>query len=651
MPQRVPGETQNLAEVLRAELEDLVPRAFADGVLNIDALRTALGHPPEATPGFSFTWPSIEQARLEARAATTARLAPDVKASVDWENAANILIEGDNLQVLKLLRRGYAQSVKLIYIDPPYNTGETFTYSDDYAVAEPDYLRESGQVDAQGRALSTKLERAGRKHDPWLTMMFPRLAAARYLLRRDGAIMISIDNNEVHHLRMLMDGLFGSANFVDMLTWQGGRKGDARLTAGGQDYILIYARDLKYLKSLNTRWRERKTGLEPVYEMERKLLKEHRDDHSTATRRLREWFDSLPEGSPPKQHAHYNQIDADGVWTSDNSSSPNYRENLVYDFKGYPPPENGWRYERATMEQLDRKGRLLYPTGKAKRIRIKKYLHEQEYWAPASTFYRDRSGASSALEQLLDASVFDNPKSLDVLARLISATTGGTDLILDFFGGSGSTGHAVWQQNQEDGHSRRWIVVQAPERPREEEESGANAIDEGYDTIFEITAERLRRASEEFEDAGFRVFRTQVSTLRVDPPIVATERTDGGGLVQMSLGAVREAPVAPRAKALDVAWEVILKATDVPLDARVTRRVIDHICVFEFRRAEAEAPGRLFVSLDEFDLSTAEALAIEDHDTLILRGDKVSDAVTLTLSARLKSRLLLIERAPREVSI
>ena len=180
-----------------------------------------------------------------------------------WDDARDVLIEGDNLQVLKLLKNGYTGAFKLIYIDPPYNTGDTFTYNDDFSVPEAEYLRATGQVDEQGATTST-LETKGREHAPWLTMMFPRLVAARHLLRKDGVFLASIDNNEVHHLRLLLDAVFGAGTPVDMMTWQGGPKGDAKLTAGGQDYILVYAKNRQQLKDMDIRWRERKAGLEAV---------------------------------------------------------------------------------------------------------------------------------------------------------------------------------------------------------------------------------------------------------------------------------------------------------------------------------------------------------------------------------------------------
>ncbi len=562
------------------------------------------------------------------------------------------MIEGDNLQVLKVLKAGYRGKAKLIYVDPPYNTGKTFTYNDKFAISEADYLRESGQLDDQGQANVSKIEKGGKKHAPWLTMMFPRLVVARHLLRRDGVFLASIDNNELHHLRLLLDAVFGAENFVDMMTWQGGRKGDAKLTAGGQDYILIYARDRQHLKELNTVWRERKTGLEVVYAKERELLDKHGEDFESAKDELREWYDSLPEGNPSKAHSHYNFIDAGGVWTSDNSSSPNYRENLVYDFKGHKPPDNGWRYELPTMQRLDAEGKLIYPTGRAKRIRIKKYLHEQEEWAPPSTFYQDRSGASSALDSLMEAKVFDDPKSTAVLSRLFQSLTDEGDLIIDFFAGSGSTGQAVWEQNARDGKARNWVLVQAPEEPDESEESGKNAVEAGYTTIFEITAERLRRAAKAInEELGFRIFRARPSSLTVENHFMARSEMTGQSYIKGIVDGANAPPVVEGADDLAVAWELVLKAAGVRLGSQLTMHNVGGVEVFEFVQEDEKESGRLFVCLGAFSSETADQLGLRKSDTLILRGDKVDDSTTLSLAPRMQKNLVLLERIPREISL
>jgi adenine-specific DNA-methyltransferase len=259
----------------------------------------------------------------------------------------------------------------------------------------------------------------------------------------------------------------------------------------------------------------------------------------------------------------------------------------------------------------------------------------------------------------MGAKVFDDPKSTDVLARLFHAITDDGDLILDFFAGSGSTGQAVWEQNPKDGKTRHWILVQVPEKPDASEESGKNALAAGYETIFEVTAERLRRAAtslqQETLDApqlGFRIFRTRPTNLVIDKPLLATAELTGQSYLAQVLDHTAGAPVVDGAAPLDVAWEVALKATGTKLDARVTTHDVGGVTVYEFTPAEAQtSSGRLLISLDAFSLATADALGLSDDDTLILRGDQVEDSVTLTLAPRLQSKLILLERVPREVSL
>ncbi len=488
-------------------------------------------------------------------------------------------------------------------------------------------------------------------------MMFPRLALARHLLRRDGVILVSIDDNEVHHLRLLLDAIFGAENFVGNFVWNGGRKNDARQISAGHDYALAYARDYAYLREQGVRWRERKSGLDEIYEKVAEFREKHGTDYVSIHSALLGWFGKLPKEHPSKAHEHFNYVDDRGVYFPDNLRSPNPRPNLVYDFKGYKPHRNGWAYGRERMEQLDAEGRIYYPENTDQRLKIKSYLHEHEEWAPGSVFYRDRRAASKAFDKLMGGvTVFDYPKSTDALARLFHAITNDGDLILDFFAGSGSTGQAVWEQNQRDGSTRHWILVQVPEKPDASEESGKNALDEGYKTIFEITAERLRRAAKALQgdtpDLGFRIFRTRPTNLIVEKPIVATPELTGQTYLEQVLDYTESSPVVDGANPIDVAWEIALKATGTRLDARVVTHDVDGVTVYEFVPSEADdAVGRLLVSLEAFTLAAADALNLSDDDTLILRGDKVDDSVTLTLAPRLQSKLILLERVPREVSL
>ncbi|MFK7424288.1 DNA methyltransferase [Micrococcus luteus] len=659
MTPSVPDETRNAHEELLAQLRDLVPSAFLDGELDRNALLGALGLDGEVKPAFSFTWPGIERARQDARVPTTATLVPDEDASLRWPDARDVLIEGDNLQVLKLLKNGYSRAVKLIYIDPPYNTGDTFTYNDDFAVPERQYLEETGQVDDQGNATTSRIETGGRKHAPWLTMMFPRLALARHLLRRDGVILVSIDDNEVHHLRLLLDAVFGAENFVGNFIWNGGRKNDARQISVGHDYVVAYARDHTYLREQNARWRERKAGLDEIYGKVKELRAVHGTDYEAATAALQAWYNSLPDEAPAKAHKHYRVIDARGVYFASDLRSPNPRPNLVYTFRGHEPHANGWAYGREKMEAFADDDRIVYPKKEGGRLQLKSYLHEHEEWAPASVFYKDRRAASKALDKLMGTTVFDYPKDTEVLARLFHAITDDGDLILDFFAGSGSTGQAVWEQNPKDGKTRHWILVQVPEKPDASEESGKNALAAGYETIFEVTAERLRRAAaslqQETLDApqlGFRIFRTRPTNLVIDKPLFALPEMTGQSYLTQVLDHTAGAPVVDGAKPLDVAWEVALKATGTRLDTRVTTHEVDGVVVYEFTPAVGNtSTGRLLISLDAFSLATADALGLSDDDTLILRGDQAEDSVTLTLAPRLQSKLILLERVPREVSL
>ncbi|WP_081491575.1 site-specific DNA-methyltransferase [Rhodanobacter thiooxydans] len=647
---RLSSETPNGHTELLKQLRELLPAAFLDGELDRTALLDALGPGEEREPAFAFSWPGMEQARRDARAPTTATLVPDVRASVHWEDARDVLIEGDNLQVLKLLKNGYAGAFKLIYIDPPYNTGDTFTYNDDFSVPEAEYLRATGQVDDQGATTSRK-ETKGRKHAPWLTMMFPRLTVARHLLRKDGVFLASIDNNEVHHLRLLLDAVFGAENFVDMMTWRGARKGDAKLMGGGQDYILVYARNKSYLAENDIRWREKKDGLGPIYVKVDELFEKYGEDYSAATEELKSWYKSLPDEDPSKSHAHYCVMDKRGAFFPGDISSPNPRPNLVFDWKGYSVPKNGWRYELAKMKELDKDGRLLYPDSKDKRIQVKRYLREHEEWAPASVFYRDRRAASGALKKLMGAKVFDDPKGADVLARLFHAITDDDDLILDFFAGSGSTGQAVWEQNPRDGKTRHWVLVQRPEKPDETTETGRNAVAEGYDTIFEITAERLRRAAEAIGGGlGFRVFRARETGLAVEAPVVARAGQGESAQYTLMLTQAGQPPVKDGASPDALAWEVALKASSTRLDETLTRTEADGATVYTFRNSAGE---RLLVCLDRFTSVTAAAVELREtgDDTLVLRGDRVDDALTLTLAPRLRSKLIMLERMTHEVSI
>ncbi|MFM2172405.1 MAG: hypothetical protein RLZZ54_332 [Cyanobacteriota bacterium] len=520
-------------ERLKAQFPELVTEGPNGSAVNVDVLKALVGDKTvtDADEKYGLNWHGKRQARQLALMPSTGTLRPCPEESVDWDTTQNLMIEGDNLEVLKLLQKSYAGKVKLIYIDPPYNTGNDFVYPDDYVDSIKNYHELTGQVEG-GARVSTNTEASGRFHTEWLNMMLPRLQLASQLLSKDeGVLMVSIGDHEVHHTRLLIDTVLGMENFIGSFVWQGGRKNDARLISNSHDYILVYAKNLAAIRSADSRWREKKDGLDPVYEKVAELRLLHGEDFAAMHSEMLRWFRELPEGHPSKPHAHFNYIDSRGVFFPDNLRSPNPRPNLVFDWKGYQPHPNGWAYSREKMERLDAEDRLVYPASKTQRVKIKSYLHEHEEWAPGSVFYKDRRAASKALTSLMGEEVFSYPKDIDVLARFISAITKDGDIVMDFFAGSGATGHAVMKAESQRPLKRRYILVQLPEQLEisnsEQEKAARFCIDIGKPcTIAELTKEGLRRAGQSVQgynpllagDLGFRVFKLDSSNIRAWEP-------------------------------------------------------------------------------------------------------------------------------------
>jgi len=514
------------------QLKALFPDAFTEGKIDFEVLKQILGGATdEREEKYGLNWHGKRRARQLALTPSTGTLLPIKEESLNWDTTKNLMIEGDNLEVLKLLQKSYSSKVKLIYIDPPYNTGKDFVYPDDYQDNIRNYLALTGQVDGEGRKLSSNTESSGRFHTDWINMMYPRLRLARNLLKEDGLILVSIDDGESHNLRMLLDSVFGNENFVGSFVWQGGRKNDARLISLGHDYILVYARNYSRLKESDTRWRERKEGLSEVYSKVAELQSSYGEDYASMHVELLRWYRELPDEHPSKAHDHFNYMDQRGIYFPDNLRSPNPRPNLVFDWKGYKPHPNGWAYGPDKMAELDAEDRLYYPEDTTQRIKIKSYLREHEMWAPGSVFYKDRRASSKSLTTLMDEEVFDFPKDAEVLARLISAISGSDDLIMDFFAGSGSTGHAVMALNRNTQSNRRYILVQLPE-PLDPDKKDQKVAAEYCKSIkkplniAELTKERLRRASQKMAegnslfqgDHGFRVFKLASSNIRAWEP-------------------------------------------------------------------------------------------------------------------------------------
>lgn len=513
-----------------ARLAELFPDAVTDGNVDLEALRGLLGNDAElaGSETSGLRWVGMANARRLSTLPATGTLLPRPDESVDWNSTRNVVIEGDNLEVLRLLRRGYTNEVDVIYIDPPYNTTNDFVYDDSRVSTVAEHEADAGLRDEEGatqvgsgsdRAEERRL--ASARHAKWLSMMYPRLLVSHSLLKETGVLIAAIDDNEHARLKLLLDRVFGAENFAANVVWQGRGKNDARFSAGGLDYMLVYAKNKARLIESDVRWKEPKKGYDDVMEAARHAWAEADGDPEKANGAFREWWRTKPDTETGLQA--YSEIDETGrVFTRGPLASPNPRENLMYDLlhplsgQAVPMHPNGWRYSRESMDELVRSGRILFGADHTTAPRRKLLLHEQDAQAIRSLVSYDRSNGTELLTGLLGTDVFDNPKAPVVLSRWINSVVSGKKdaTVLDFFAGSGSTGHAVMDLNAVDGGDRRYILVQLDEAVGKD----------GYATIADITRERLRRAGERIAesltlesaniDLGFRSYRLGSSNLK-----------------------------------------------------------------------------------------------------------------------------------------
>lgn len=429
---------------------------------------------------YQFTWPDKKKAMLAANAPITATLRPVAADSVGKDgtpggfDSENLYIEGDNLEVLKLLQETYLGKVKMIYIDPPYNTGNDFVYEDDFAQSADEYMGNSGQYDEEGNRLVTNTENNGRFHTDWLNMIYPRLRLAKDLLTDDGAIFISIDDNEIDNIRKVSDEVFGSCNFYAEIVWQKRTSPDARFNLGAaHDYILVYAKNWEKLRySLNK---------EPL-SADRASQYKNPDNDSRG-----EWA----------------SVDITGQ-TGHATSSQYYEITTPGGLKMKPPAGRCWALSESTFLSLVADNRIWFGEDGNSRPRQKKFLSESEggnawTWWTNSEVGHNQEGAKDVKELLGTGDIFTNPKPVRLIKRILYLATKKDGIVLDFFSGSSTTAHAVMQLNAEDGGHRKFIMVQLPEKTDEKSE----AYKAGYKNICEIGKERIRRAGRKIkEDAG-----------------------------------------------------------------------------------------------------------------------------------------------------
>ncbi|MEI3136639.1 MAG: site-specific DNA-methyltransferase [Phocaeicola sp.] len=457
-------------------------------VVNFKTLRQLLGDNAveDADEMYQFTWPGKQEARREAARPITKTLRPVVEDSVDWDHTQNLYIEGDNLEVLKLLQKSYMGKVKMIYIDPPYNTGNDFVYDDDFAVSQDDYDLFAGDVDELGNRYRKNTDSNGRFHSDWCTMMYSRLMVARSLLTEDGVIFISIDDNEQRNLKNICDEIFGSSNFIAQLIWERAYspKNDAKYISNSHDYVLMYALDLEKFT-----------------------------------------IGRLPRTE--EANARYSNPDNDprGVWKASDMSVKTYTSSCDYKIMTpsgkivEPPAGRCWSLSAKAFAERLQDNRIWFGPNGDSTPSIKRFLSELKYEGMAPTsilFYKEvghsQEGAKEVVSLFGNKGVFDGPKPVRLLERLIILANLKSDsIVLDFFSGSATTAHALMKMNSNKNFQCKFILVQLPEEVNDTKK------EQEYKNICEIGKERIRRAGKKIKeesplttqnlDTGFRVFR------------------------------------------------------------------------------------------------------------------------------------------------
>ena len=570
------GKSPEFRTQLAKQLEDLVPEAIADGKVDVAKLKELLDEDAgDTNERFGLFWPGKKRAMRAAQDPTTATLKPAKELSKDWDTTENIFIEGDNLEVLKVLQKQYHNAIKMIYIDPPYNTGKDFVYPDNFKEGLQNYLEFSKQVDEGNKKISTNAETAGRYHSNWLNMMYPRLKLARNLLTDDGVIFISIDDAEQANLKKMCDEILSESNFIGTFvrrTINSGKQ-DSTTLADYHEYLLVYARDINKVQ-LNRRLKS---------EEERRKLYPHEDEHVKS--RGRYYISQLDKGSLQYSDGlNYPILTPDGeeAWPGkgfhDKSrvfrwSKEKVRWGIENDYIVFKKMPTGWKVYAKSYEFRDNSDNVIEPSNPHTTLDF----ISKEY----SSF-----NATPMLQKMFDGkNYFDFPKPVPYLRDIIAYGTTQDSTVLDFFSGSGTTAHAVMQLNAEDGGSRKHIQVQLPEPIDEKSE----AYKAGYRKISDIARERINRAGEKIKanfadklaeretplDVGYRTYKLSDTNFTK----WKSEATNDLGELQLRLDAMRNSS-DDNASEEDLLVEVMLKL-GLPLTARTQSRDIDGLTVHQ----------------------------------------------------------------------
>ena len=531
------GYNDDITNDQLTKFRQLFPEAFTEDKIDWARLKATLGEAVDLGERYGLGWKGKSDVFAKIQEKTVETLHADRAHSVDWDTTSNMFIEGDNLAALKILHKSYYGKVKMIYIDPPYNTGNDFVYNDDFKQTRKSYEAEAGITDDEGNVTRDDglcSNTGGHKHSNWLNMMYPRLFLARNLLRQDGVIFVSIDDNEVHNLRLMMNEIFGEENFVAQIVWRRkrGKDNSAKFLSRNHEYLLVFARSIDNLNF-------------------------HRLALDDTTLKAYKNPDNDPRGA-------YRLL---GVWARGTQGGSKYSFTAK---TGQVFSERLWLMNKSSMEKMDEENRLVYSPASDKIYR-KLFVNENTGNIP-ETIWNDTSNAANAadeIKKIFDFQIFDTVKPIPYIERMLQLSTEKSDIVLDFFSGSGTTAHAVMQLNAEDGGNRQWICVQLPEQTSEKSE----AFKAGYANIADIARERIRRAGAKIRtdfadklaererplDLGFRSYSVGESNFKPWNEMV----TDPEEIRQQMLDIID--PIEPGATDESILTELLLKRGISPM--------------------------------------------------------------------------------------
>ncbi len=611
------GKSLDIKQEQLNKLKEIFPEAVSEGKIDWEKLRLTLGEDLIiANERYVLNWAGKSDAFRAIQTPTTATLKPQKDQSINFDTTENIFIEGENLEVLKVLQKSYYGKVKMIYIDPPYNTGnDSFIYPDKFSESKDEYLKRIGDKDEEGYLtkegfFKKNSKENGQYHSNWLSMMYPRLFLARNLLREDGVIFVSVDDNEVHNFRLMMNEIFGEENFVACFIWHRRQMADSRnqdRASTDHEYVLFYKKATGALKG--------------------------RDIDTTKF--------TNPDNDP---RGDWFSADITGLASKD--QRPNLHYDVVNPLTGvvhHPSRTRGWSVSKARFEQYIKEDKILWPSKPDGRPRLKKFLNEvTQFQTGFSTMLKVgfTTEGTRELQEIFEGKIMPFPKPVELIKTLVDQASGDGDLIVDFFAGSGTTAQAVLELNKEDGGNRKFILVQLPEKTEE----GSEAYKVGYKTIADICKERIRRVckrikeevekkaglfTEKKHDLGFKAFTLEPSNFKIWRTDTIESEEDLKKQMEAFVDPIRTRSEAddPDAVGAGMAWEILLKsgyelttkmekidATGSPVYSiaegelilvleNITQQSIDNIIAKKPKRVIAL--DRLFAGNDQLKTNTA----------------------------------------------